>query len=51
MVKGNKKRMENEIVCHNCKKELVNKIFKESNQALARYTAKLRKELKNAKSK
>ena len=44
MARGSKKVME--VICSVCKKEMNNKMLDESDKALARYTAKLKKELK-----
>jgi len=37
------------MICERCKKETNNKMLDESDKALARYTAKLKKELKEIK--
>jgi len=47
MDKRNKKRVE--VICSVCKKEFHIKMLNESDKALARYTAKLKKELKEIK--
>ena len=38
------------MICKRCKKEMNNKMLDESDKALARYTAKLKKELKEIKN-
>jgi hypothetical protein len=43
MVKGSKKIM---VICKICKKEINTELLDESDLALARYTAKLKKDLK-----
>ena len=48
MARGSKKVME--VICSVCKKEFHIKMLNESDKALARYTAKLKKELKEIKN-
>ena len=48
MARESKKRME--VICENCKKIIHYKMLDESDKALARYTKKLKKELKEIKN-